>query len=219
MLSNFSSQKPSTSMDNGNAPCYFACVRTTTWDRDRFGAVLEEIRTQAGLNLAQLGELAGRSKSQVSRWTRAENQPTFAAIQELSTAIAARYPQVADLARDLMDAAGYGGVGLGEFPATDTSEVKAAAPPVDSGVSAPAREPTWAEAMTSIERTMQTIAVAHQAIVERLESQDARTSNRFEAIDDRLGSDADRLEAIESRLSALEGSQSMSSGRERRKGA
>lgn len=80
-------------------------------------------------------------------------------------------------------------------------------------------EPTWAEAMTSIERTMQTIAVAHQAIVERLESQDTRTSNRFEAIDDRLGSDADRLEAIESRLSALEGSQSMSSGRERRKGA
>ncbi|MBG0828491.1 helix-turn-helix transcriptional regulator [Planomonospora sp. ID67723] len=82
-------------------------MRTTTWDRDAFRSALEEICKHAHLSQADLAQLAGRSRSQINRWTRSENQPAYEALAQLATNLAARFPHLADLTRRLVSAAGY----------------------------------------------------------------------------------------------------------------
>jgi transcriptional regulator with XRE-family HTH domain len=82
-------------------------VRTPKWDRERFGELLKEIGDRAHLDQGGLAELAGRSRSQINRWTRSENQPAYDAVARLATAITGRYPHLSDLAREFMIAAGY----------------------------------------------------------------------------------------------------------------
>lgn len=113
------------------SPCYRACVRMTTWDRDAFQRALLEIGSRAHLSQAQFAELAGRSRSQFNRWTRAENQPTYEAVTRLANAITTQYPHLADLARQLVTAAGYGQGSDAEGPPgreEGAAEAKAAAP-------------------------------------------------------------------------------------------
>ncbi len=97
-----------TCMDVRSAACYCACVRTPNWDRERFGELLKEIGDRAHLDQGGLAELAGRSRSQINRWTRSENQPAYDAVARLASAITDQYPHLADHARKFMIAAGYG---------------------------------------------------------------------------------------------------------------
>lgn len=82
-------------------------MHTSQWNRERFKDVLEEIQKRTNLSQAELAQLAGRNRTQINRWLRAENQPSYGALQNLASATSARYPEIASLARDLMEAAGY----------------------------------------------------------------------------------------------------------------
>lgn len=107
-------------------------MRTSTWDRERFGTILDTIGKRAGLKQPELAVLAGRSRSQFNRWTRAENQPTYLAVSRLASAVAARYPELAELTEQLVDAAGYGPSNMLSEPGPDMSdaiEAKAAVHP------------------------------------------------------------------------------------------
>ncbi|WP_433465743.1 helix-turn-helix domain-containing protein [Spirillospora sp. CA-128828] len=86
-----------------------------TWLPHQFRAVLKQLREQAGLSDADLARLAGKSRSQVNRWSRAENQPNYDGLRSLVENLTEEgYPtEIVDLASDLLRAAGYG---------TDTAE-------------------------------------------------------------------------------------------------
>jgi len=103
-------------------------VHITTWDRDAFQRALAQISERAHLSQAEFAALAGRSRSQFNRWTRAENRPTYDAVAGLAAAITRRYPELADLARELLEAAGYGHLSSGPPSHEDAAEAKAAAP-------------------------------------------------------------------------------------------
>lgn len=103
-------------------------MHTTTWDRDAFQRALREISARAHLSQAEFAALAGRSRSQFNRWTRAENRPTYDAVAGLATAITSRYPELADLAQELLEAAGYAHLSSGPPSREDSAEARAAAP-------------------------------------------------------------------------------------------
>lgn len=102
-------------------------MRTHDWDRERFRAILEEMCNLAHLTQADLAVLAGRSRSQINRWSRAENQPTFAAVQRLASAVATKHPEIAELTSELMEVAGYK-ERTAERERTHTAVAKAAPP-------------------------------------------------------------------------------------------
>lgn len=59
------------------------------------------------LNTAELGRLAGISRSQASRWGRGAHQPAYLNVRQLGVAVYRKYP---GLAQELMTAAGYPGI-------------------------------------------------------------------------------------------------------------
>jgi transcriptional regulator with XRE-family HTH domain len=83
-------------------------VHTPGWDPDLFRTVLQEVMKRADLTQAEIGALAGRDRTQVNRWTRATNKPAYEAMRRLTGNIAGRSPELAELAQQLMSAAGYG---------------------------------------------------------------------------------------------------------------
>jgi transcriptional regulator with XRE-family HTH domain len=87
--------------------CYVAHVRTDEWDRETFRKVLEDIQDRTHLTEADLATLAGRSRSQVNRWTRAENQPAHAPLIRLVGGLEKFGPAVRKLGIELLAAAGY----------------------------------------------------------------------------------------------------------------
>lgn len=96
-------------MANRPTTGYCARVRTDDWDRQRFQSLLQAIQERTGLSDGDMGELAGRSRSQINRWTRAESQPTYQPIRQLAEALATKHPNIASLAGQLLIAAGYEG--------------------------------------------------------------------------------------------------------------
>ena len=92
---------------------------TSGWNRELFAQTIAAIQKETGLSQADLGMLAGRARTQINRWTRAENQPAYDAVSRLAAAITARFPDLRDIAEQLMSAAGYGG----EVPAPEPTTV------------------------------------------------------------------------------------------------
>jgi transcriptional regulator with XRE-family HTH domain len=82
-------------------------VRTEKWDRETFRTVLAAIRDRTHLTELELANLAGRSRSQVNRWTRAENQPDYEPVRRLVDGLEQYGPQVRQLGVQLLEAAGY----------------------------------------------------------------------------------------------------------------
>jgi transcriptional regulator with XRE-family HTH domain len=82
-------------------------VRTEQWDRETFRQVLGQIQDRTQLTEAGLATLAGRSRSQVNRWTRAENQPAYEPLRQLVDGLEKFGPQVRELGIQLLKAAGY----------------------------------------------------------------------------------------------------------------
>lgn len=105
------------------ASCYVAHVRTSSWDRDRFRDLLEEIQGRASLSDPQLAALAGRSRSQVNRWTRAEHQPTYEPLRKLVDGLERHGPEIQALGFQLLEAAGYA--------PPDSGQVDDSSPPGD----------------------------------------------------------------------------------------
>jgi transcriptional regulator with XRE-family HTH domain len=79
------------------------------WAPERFRAVLAELQDKSGLSDAEIGDLAGKSRSQVNRWSRAENQPSFDGLNNLARALRAKgySPELVALGEELLQAAGY----------------------------------------------------------------------------------------------------------------
>lgn len=86
---------------------YLARVRTPKWDPEAFRDLLDEILRRTGMTDAELGELAGRSRSQANRWKRAENQPAYDPLRRLADRLVERDAALVDLARQLLASAGY----------------------------------------------------------------------------------------------------------------
>lgn len=82
-------------------------MRTEDWDRETFRRVLEDIQDRTHLTEAELAALAGRSRSQVNRWTRAENQPAYDPLRRLVDGLEKFGPGVRKLGIQLLEAAGY----------------------------------------------------------------------------------------------------------------
>jgi transcriptional regulator with XRE-family HTH domain len=78
------------------------------WDPDRLAAVLASILRETGITTQEeLADAAGmKSRSQVNRWIHGKHRPGYDALKTLAIHIhfVDRRP---DLARELMDAAGY----------------------------------------------------------------------------------------------------------------
>lgn len=74
------------------------------WSPGLFATALAKIRDAMGLNTAELGRLAGVSRSQASRWGRGAHQPAYARVRQLAAAVYGDFPE---LAQELMTAAGY----------------------------------------------------------------------------------------------------------------
>src|SRR5690242_1412363 len=89
--------------------CYGAHVRAEgrRWDPERFRTLLKQILNRTELNQQQLGELAGRSRSQANRWLRAVNQPEFEPLARLVDGLGQFGPQIQNLGFELLEAAGY----------------------------------------------------------------------------------------------------------------
>lgn len=138
-------------------------MHTSQWDRQRFKDVLEEIQRRTNLSQTELAKLAGRNRTQINRWVRAENQPAYTALQQLATATAARYPDVADLARELMAAAGYPETGSHAHAALNAAAEMTAA----EVVPAPPKPPTIAEMRAEIARLMAQMTPQERAGLER----------------------------------------------------
>lgn len=82
-------------------------MRTEKWDRETFRTVLATIRDRTNLTEAGLAELAGRSRSQVNRWTRAENQPDYEPVRRLVDGLERYGTEARKLGVQLLEAAGY----------------------------------------------------------------------------------------------------------------
>lgn len=82
-------------------------MRTEDWDRETFRKVLDQIQDRTQLTEAELAALAGRSRSQVNRWTRAENQPTYEPLRRLVDGLQRYGPEIRKLGTELLEAAGY----------------------------------------------------------------------------------------------------------------
>jgi transcriptional regulator with XRE-family HTH domain len=92
-----------------------------TWLPHQFREALGRLRDRSGLSDADLARLAGKSRSQVNRWSRAENQPGFDGLRTLATNLAREgYPaEIVNLAGDLIRAAGYSTESAGAPPVPD----------------------------------------------------------------------------------------------------
>lgn len=135
-----------------------------SWDSVRFREVLEQIKNRTDLSQEQLARLAGRHRTQFNRWTRAENQPRYDAVSRLASAIIADHPEAADLAEQLLTAAGYGG---SSPPTAPASEAKAPSPPQSSAHSPPPTIEAPAQDEQSVSRTQaEQIADALERLLE-----------------------------------------------------
>lgn len=124
-------------------------MHTSPWNRERFKDVLDEIQKRTNLSQAELAQLAGRNRTQINRWLRAENQPSYGALQKLASATSARYPEVASLARELMESAGYGTI-PDEGDVEEAVEAKATAPTADTPPDISAMEAEIARILASM---------------------------------------------------------------------
>jgi len=95
-------------------------MRRPRWDPAAFTAAIAKIREAMDLTAADLGRLAGISRSQASRWTRAAHQPAYPNVRQLGIAVYREHP---GLAREMMTAAGY--------PAVTDDDVTAGPGPLD----------------------------------------------------------------------------------------
>jgi transcriptional regulator with XRE-family HTH domain len=82
-------------------------VHATEWDRDLLAETLRTIMDAAELNQADVGVMAGRARTMVSRWLSGEHRPEFNAASNFTTALARQHPDMTGLARQFMAAAGY----------------------------------------------------------------------------------------------------------------
>lgn len=97
-----------TSVGKSQVECYGACVHTTEWDRAAVRSILEAIMKRAKLSQGDLGKLAGRDRTMANRWITGKHQPTYESAAQLAAAITAQRPDLADLTRQFMVAAGHG---------------------------------------------------------------------------------------------------------------
>ncbi|WP_436759418.1 helix-turn-helix domain-containing protein [Streptosporangium sp. V21-05] len=83
-------------------------MHTTEWDRAALRTALDAIMEKAELSQTAVGELAGRDRTMANRWLSGKHQPNYEAAARFAAAIAQQRPDLADLARQFMIAAGYG---------------------------------------------------------------------------------------------------------------
>ena len=73
------------------------------WSGTRVAAALARLG-DAGYPQSRLARMAGVNRSQVNRWSRAENRPGYDAVRKLAAGLWRAHP---DLARELVEASGY----------------------------------------------------------------------------------------------------------------
>jgi len=83
-------------------------VHTTDWDRTALRTILGTIMERAGLSQGAIGKLAGRDRTMANRWITGKHQPTYESAAQLAAALVEQRPDLADLARQFMIAAGHG---------------------------------------------------------------------------------------------------------------
>lgn len=120
-------------------------MRADRWNPERFRLLIKEIQERTGLGDSALGPMAGLSRSQFNRWSRAENQPSHKPLRTLYDSLIAHDPELRVPARDLLIAAGYDppspGLALVEVP-TDVSLTE---PPADVEADLRALGVEWAD--------------------------------------------------------------------------
>jgi transcriptional regulator with XRE-family HTH domain len=94
------------------------------WDKDRFGALLDELISSTGLSQREIADLADVHHSQVSRWRAGTHRPGFDKVAALGAGVRRKFPQVPDYTSRLLDAAGYT-QDLRGFPAAIQREAEA----------------------------------------------------------------------------------------------
>lgn len=82
------------------------------WSAARIAAALARLEN-AGQSQPKMARLAGVSQSTVNRWSRGKVQPGYGAVRKLAVAVWRKYP---DLARELVEAAGYAWAEPAEVP-------------------------------------------------------------------------------------------------------
>src|ERR1022692_2735431 len=84
-------------------------------DSRRFATLLRDIQEHAGLSQESIGDLAGANRSTVNRWMRGKQQPQYVHVSRLARLLRRDYPELDEMAGEMLAAAGYGI--LGEAPA------------------------------------------------------------------------------------------------------
>lgn len=82
-------------------------MHTTEWDRHLLAETLRQIMQATDLTQADVGAMAGRARTMVSRWLSGEHRPEFGAARTFVTALTQQHPEMAQLATQFMAAAGY----------------------------------------------------------------------------------------------------------------
>jgi|ERR1039458_5889505 transcriptional regulator with XRE-family HTH domain len=77
-------------------------------DSRRFATLLRDIQEHAGLSQESIGNLAGANRSTVNRWMRGKQQPQYLHVSRLTGRLRREHPDLGDLPRELLAAAGYG---------------------------------------------------------------------------------------------------------------
>lgn len=94
-------------MRASTAACYRSRVQQP-WDPARFRDLLDQVIERTGLTQRAIGERGGFDASRISRWRSGQNRPDYDSIVQLVTGLIRDYPEVADSASGLFEAAGYG---------------------------------------------------------------------------------------------------------------
>lgn len=94
-------------------------MHTTEWDREALQSTLKEIMERAELSQAAIGQIAGRDRTMANRWVTGRSRPTFEAASALAASLSAQHP---DLAKRLLDAAGYRAPDHDRSPPQPTSQ-------------------------------------------------------------------------------------------------
>lgn len=82
------------------------------WDSARFGALIGRLLRETGRSQRALAALGPVDPSLLSRWLSGSTRPSFENLQTFITGLRREYPRLDDLVPELIDAAGYGSLGV-----------------------------------------------------------------------------------------------------------
>src|SRR6185312_7060734 len=93
-----------------------------TQNGGEFARLLTAIQERTGMSDQAIGDVAGVNRSQVWRWTHSGSAPGYEPVRRLAAWLAAERPEVADMAVQLLPAAGYAA------PFSDADETRRESP-------------------------------------------------------------------------------------------